>query len=298
MNIQQLRIVRETVRQKFNLTQVGQALFSSQSGVSRALKELEDELGLELFERNGKRLVGLSAAGLAAHATIERILLDIQSLRTLAAEQNASCGKANLILATTHSQARYALPLHLQGFVRDFPNIRLTLHQASPHEIVCLLKEGKADLGIASEYLQQANELDSLPWYQWQHAIIAPSEHPLMQCQAISLDKLAQYPLVTYHAGFAGRSQLDTCFSKAKITPDIVLTALDADVIKTYVGLGLGVGIIAAIAFQAQRDTALAMRPAGELFGMKNTVIAWHRERKLHSSAYQLIRRLLPENSI
>ncbi len=294
MNIQQLRIVREAIRHRFNLTEVGKALFTSQSGVSKSLKDLEDELGVELFERSGKRLVGLSPAGQATQEVVQRILLDIQSLQKIAA-QYAQSAKGNLVLATTHAQARYALPNYLKRFALDFPDVHLTLHQASPDEISQLLLEGGADIGIATEGLHQAEGLVTFPWYEWQHAIVAHKDHPIMQRQHITLHDLAEFPLITYHAGLTGRSRVDSAFQRAEVEPDIVLTALDADVIKTYVELGLGVGILADMAFNPERDQSLAMVKAGYLFGTNTTRLALRRDHVLRDFAYEFIARLAPE---
>lgn len=296
MNFQQLKIVREAVRQNFNLTEVGRVLFTSQSGVSKSLKDLEDELGIDIFSRTGKRLVGLTPAGESIIDVINRILLNTHNLQVMA-DQFSSKAKGNLILATTHTQARYALPKHLKRFVLDFPDVHLTLHQGSPQEIRDLLIDGTADIGIATEQLHLSEELITFPWYTWQHGIVAQDDHPITKRKNLSLEDLAEFPLITYHTGFTGRSHLDEAFQKAGLVPDVVLTALDADVIKSYVELGLGIGVVASIAFNPERDHGLKFIPAGHLFGESTTHIAVRRGHFLREYAYAFIERLSPQNT-
>jgi LysR family cys regulon transcriptional activator len=296
MNFQQLKIVREAVRQNFNLTEVGRVLFTSQSGVSKSLKDLEDELGIDIFARAGKRLVGLTPAGESVLDVINRILLNTHNLQVMA-DQFSSKAKGNLILATTHTQARYALPKYLKRFVLDFPDVHLTLHQGSPQEIRDLLVDGTADIGIATEQLHLSEELITFPWYNWQHGIIAPDDHPILKRESLTLESLAEFPLITYHSGFTGRSHLDEAFQNAGLEPDVVLTALDADVIKSYVELGLGLGVVASIAFNPERDHGLKFIPAGHLFGENITRIAVRRGHFLREYAYAFIERLSPQNT-
>lgn len=293
MNFQQLRIVREAVRQGFNLTEVGKTLFTSQSGVSKNIKELEDELGVELFVRRGKRLTGMTDAGQALLGVVERILLDARNLQRMAT-QFSNPSQGNLRLATTHTQARYALPEVVKGFTVDFPGVHLELHQGSPREIAELLVQGEVDIGIATESLDAVPELISFPWYAWQHGLLVQHDHPLAGNPRVTLEDLAAFPLITYHAGFTGRSHIDEAFQKAGLEPDIVLTAIDADVIKTYVEIGLGIGILASVAFDPARDTALELLPVGHLFGDNVARIAIRRGHYLRHYAYQFIERLAP----
>lgn len=293
MNFQQLRIVREAVRQGFNLTDVGKTLFTSQSGVSKNIKELEDELGVQLFVRRGKRLTGMTDAGEALLGVVERILLDSRNLQQIAAQfSNPAFG--NLRLATTHTQARYALPETIKGFTVDFPGVHLELHQGSPREIADLLVQGEVDIGIATEVLDDVPELITFPWYAWQHGLVVQHDHPLAKSQHLTLKDIAAFPLITYHSGFTGRSHIDQAFQNAGLEPDIVLTAIDADVIKTYVEIGLGIGILATMAFNPERDTDLVMLPVGHLFGDNMTRIAIHRGHYLRPFAYRFIERLAP----
>ncbi|MFC3531791.1 CysB family HTH-type transcriptional regulator [Vogesella facilis] len=287
MNFQQLRIIRETVRQNFNLTEVANALFTSQSGVSKHIKDLEDELGVELFVRKGKRFLGLTDPGKELLTIVERMLLDAGNIKRLA-EQFSQRDEGQLTIATTHTQARYALPKVVTAFKKAFPKVHLVLHQASPDELVRLLLAGEADIGIATEAVAEVAELVSFPYYSWHHAVIAPPAHPL-HGQQLSLETLADYPIVTYHQGFTGRAQIDRAFADAGLAPDIVMAALDADVIKTYVELELGVGIIASMAVDAQRDSQVRVVEGAPLFGHQTTRLAIRRGHYLRSYAYRFI---------
>ena len=287
MNFQQLRIIRETVRQNFNLTEVANALYTSQSGVSKHIKDLEDELGVELFVRKGKRFLGLTDPGKELLIIVERMLLDAGNIKRLA-EQFSLRDEGQLTIATTHTQARYALPKVVAAFKKAFPKVHLVLHQASPEELVRLLQSGDADIGIATEAVAEVPELVSFPYYGWYHSVIAPPDHPLHQ-QTLSLETLAEYPIVTYHQGFTGRAQIDRAFARAGLVPDIVMSALDADVIKTYVELELAVGIVASMAVDPQRDQVVKVVPGEPLFGQQTTRIAIRRGHYLRSYAYRFI---------
>ncbi|RMD01612.1 CysB family HTH-type transcriptional regulator [Aquitalea palustris] len=287
MNFQQLRIIRETVRQNFNLTEVANALYTSQSGVSKHIKDLEDELGVELFVRKGKRFLGLTDPGKELLIIVERMLLDAGNIKRLA-EQFSQRDEGQLTIATTHTQARYALPQVVTAFKKAFPKVHLVLHQASPEELVRLLQSGDADIGIATEAVAEVPELVSFPYYGWYHSVIAPPHHPLHQ-QTLSLETLAEYPIVTYHQGFTGRAQIDRAFARAGLVPDIVMSALDADVIKTYVELELAVGIVASMAVDPQRDQAVKVVAGEPLFGQQTTRIAIRRGHYLRSYAYRFI---------
>ena len=293
MNFQQLRIIRETVRRNFNLTEVGNALATSQSGVSKHILDLEDELGIELFVRKGKRLLGLTEPGKELLTIVERMLLDAKNIKQLG-EQFSQSDKGQLTIATTHTQARYALPNVVSQFKQRFPKVHLALHQGSPHEIVQMLLEGRADIGIATEALDQYPELVTFPYYGWHHTVVVPKGHPLEGKKNLSLEDIAEYPIVTYHEGFTGRKSVDETFSKAGITPDIVMSALDADVIKTYVELGLGIGIIASMAYQAERDTKLSLLDAGNLFETNTTRIALRKGYFLRGFTYEFIGLCIP----
>jgi LysR family cys regulon transcriptional activator len=294
MNLQQLRIIRETIRQDFNLTEVANALYTSQPGVSKHIKDLEDELGVEIFERRGKRLLGLTGPGQELSPVVERILLDTQNLRRIA-DQFANRETGHFVVATTHTQARYALPQVIKWFKTDYPKVHLTLHQGSPKEIAEMLVAGDADIGIATEGVSKVAELATFPCYHWHHAVIVPLDHPLLNEAEITLEKLAAFPLITYHEGFTGRGQIDQAFSSAGIVPDIVLSAIDADVIKTYVALGLGVGIVASMAFDEENDRQLRLLPIPELFPANTTRLAVRKGAYLRSYAYAFIEKVSVE---
>ncbi len=294
MNFQQLRIVRETVRQEFNLTEVANALYTSQPGVSKHIKDLEDELGIEIFVRRGKRLLGLTEPGKELVGVVERILLDTQNLRRIA-DQFASRETGHFVVATTHTQARYALPKIIQWFKADYPKVHLTLLQGSPQEIAELVVSGRADIGIATEAVNKVPELASFPYYSWHHAIIVPDGHPLLDCRPVTLEALAEYPVITYHEGFTGRAHVDAAFADAGVVPDIVLSAIDADVIKTYVGLGLGVGIVASVAYHPEQDRNLQLIEVPHLFPANTTHLAVRRGTYLRSYAHAFIEKVCPD---
>lgn len=288
MNFQQLRIIRETVKRQYNLTEVANALFTSQSGVSKHIKDLEDELGIEIFVRKGKRLLGLTDPGKGLVGIVERMLLDAKNIKQLA-DQFSQSDQGQLTIATTHTQARYALPPVVSEFKKAFPRVHLALHQGSPEETAHMLLDGRADLGIATESLSQFPELVTFPFYSWHHAVVTPKGHPLTQLQSITLEDVAEYPLVTYHTGFTGRQTVDAAFAQRNLTPDIVMSALDADVIKTYVELGLGVGIIASMAYQKDKDLSLALLESSHLFAQNTTRIAIRRGHYLRDYAYKFL---------
>lgn len=288
MNLQQLRIVRETVRQNFNLTEVAETLFTSQPGVSKHIKDLEDELGVELFIRKGKRLTGMTEPGKELIVIVERLLLDAQNIKQLAA-QFTNRDEGNLVVATTHTQARYVLPKIVKQFKDAFPKVHLVLHQGSPGEIVSMLQSGEADIGIATEALETADQIVSFPFYEWHHAVIVPRDHPLGLKSDLNLKDIAEYPVITYHEGFTGRSQIDKAFSRDGITPDIVMSALDADVIKAYVELGLGVGIVASIAISQVKDESLLLLDSRHLFHSNTALIGVRRGHYLRGFAYRFI---------
>jgi len=288
VNFQQLRIIRETVRRNFNLTDVANALHTSQSGVSKNIKDLEDELGVELFVRKGKRLLGLTEPGQELVGIVQRILLDTQNIKKLG-EQFSNKDRGQLTVATTHTQARYALPHIVTAFKKEFPKVNLVLHEASPSEIVAMLRDSRADIGIATEALQDTQDLAAFPWYSWHHSVVVPKGHPLTMQKQLTLEAIAEWPIVTYQSGFTGRSRIDEAFDKAELIPDIVMTALDADVIKAYVELELGIGIIASMAFSPERDVQLELLDATSLFSVNTSRIALRRGSYLRTYAYRFI---------
>ena len=294
MNFQQLRSVREAVRRGFNLTEVAEALFTSQPGVSRQIRELEEELGVTIFERSGKRLTGLTEPGNAILRIVERMLIEHENLKTAGQEYSGQTVGA-LTIATTHTQARYALPSVIRRFRDRYPKVRLHLNQSKPDEIAHAVMDGKADVGIATESLQGYAELLSFPCYQWHHIVVVPPEHALLDVRSIGLADLARHPIVTYEPGFTGRPHIDEAFAKHDLVPDIVLTAMDADVIKTYVAEGLGIGIIAEMAFNAEADRSLRAIDSRHLFASNMTRLAVRRGAYLRAYTYAFIELFAPQ---
>ena len=293
MNFQQLRSVRETVRRGFNLTEVASALFTSQPGVSRQIRELEEELGIVIFERNGKRLTGMTDPGKGILKIIDRLLVEAENLQQ-AAQEYAGQDSGMLTVAATHTQARYALPKVVQSFRRDFPEVRIALQQSAPDHIADWVLSGKADIGIATEGLSQFPDLVSFPCYRWSHLIVVPDGHPLLAHATIALEDLAAFPLITYDVGFTGRGHIDAAFAAAGVSTDIVLTAMDSDVIKQYVALGMGVGIVASMAFDHGRDKGLRAVEASHLFAPNVTRLALRRGAYLRAYAYRFIEQFAP----
>lgn len=288
MNFQQLRSVREALRCKFNLTEVAKALHTSQPGVSRQIRELEDELGVDLFVRAGKRLTSLTEIGLLIVPIIENMLKDAESLKR-AGEEFTQQASGRLSIATTHSQARYALPGAVRDFRQSYPKVSLTLHQGTPDQVAEMLISGEADIGIATEGLTDYDPLVALPCFRWTHSVIVTPGHELLDGAPLTLERLSKYPIITYNAGYTGRTHIDEAFEKAGLEIDLVITAMDADVIKTYVGLGLGVGIVASIAFDDERDRELRAIDAGHLFELNLTKLAIRRGAFLRSYVYDFI---------
>ena len=294
MKLQQLRYLVEVARQGLNVSEAAEVLHTSQPGVSKQVRLLEEELGITVFERNGKRLTGVTEPGKAVLEISQRILREADNLRRVG-EEYADEDAGSLNIATTHTQARYALPTVVSRFLERWPRVRLTLHQGSPTQIAEWTLSGEADLAIATESLDQYPALITLPCHQWGHAVIAPAGHPLLDDKSLSLAALAKWPLVTYDPAFSGRSRINRAFERAGLSPNVVLAAIDADVIKTYVSLGLGLGIIARMAFDAQRDTGLVALDAEHLFGANTTRIGLRRGSYLRRYEYDFIERFAPQ---
>lgn len=293
MNFQQLRSVREALRRDFNLTDVANTLFTSQPGVSRQIRELEDELGVTIFDRAGKRLTGLTEPGREVVKVIERLLIEQENLKSVAHDFSAR-DLGRLTIATTHTQARYALPVVVQAFRQQFPQVQLNLQQGSPEHIAEWVASGKADIGIATENLSNDARLATFAGYRWSHVIVVPPGHPLTAIARPTLEDIAQYSIITYDNGLTGRSRIDEAFDQAGITPEIVLTAMDADVIKTYVVAGLGVGIIASVAFDAEEDRKLVSVSAEHLFASNMTRVAIRKGAYLRNFSVAFIEMFAP----
>ena len=296
MKLQQLRYIVEIRRQGLNVSEAAESLFTSQPGISKQVKLLEDELGVTIFERSGKRFSGLTEPGKAILAIAERILREADNLKR-ASSDFASGTTGRLVLAATHTQARYALPVVVRDFVARHPTLKLEMHQGSPTQIAEWVVAGEADIGIATEALDQYPQLITLPVRQWSHCVIAPEGHPILESVPLALDELARWPLITYDTAFTGRSRINRAFERIGAVPNIVLTALDSDVIKTYVSLGLGLGIISALAFDAQRDAGLVGVDAAHLFESNTTRLALRRGTFLRRHDYDLIELFAPHLS-
>ncbi len=293
MNLQQLRYLHEIVRQGLKISDAADALYTSQPGVSKQIKLLEEELGIEIFVRNGKRITAITEPGKAILEIAERVLHETNNLRRVSEEFHAH-DSGTLTIATTHTQARYALPPVVKQFIKRYPKVQLSLHQGSPSQIVQQVLGGAADIGIATESLELYDELVTLPCYEWNHCVITPPKHPLLAERKLTLEKIAQYPIVTYDFAFSGRGKINAAFQARNLTPNIVLTAIDADVIKTYVELGLGIGIVARMAYIPERDRHLQMLEAAHLFEPSTTRIAIRKNEYLRGYAYEFIELFAP----
>ena len=293
MNFQQLRYVRETVRRGLNLTEAANALHTSQPGVSKQIRELENELGFEIFVRRGKRMSAVTEPGKVVLGIIERVLQEADNLKR-AAHDFSDQDTGGLTIATTHTQARYALPRVVGEFKRRYPKVHLTLQQGNPLQLAQMVQAGAADIAIATETLDDFPGLLALPGYTWSHCVVVPPKHPLLKIGPLTLESLAKYPIVTYDAAFTGRTHIDAAFAARGLAVDVVLSAIDADVIKTYVELGLGVGIIAAMAFDAKRDLKLRALECAHLFRSNTTRVAVKRGSLLRGYAYEFIELFAP----
>ena len=296
MKLQQLRYLCEVARRDLSVSAAAQALFTSQPGVSKQVKGLEEELGIEIFVRNGKRLVSITEPGRAVIAIAERILADAANLKR-AGEDFAGEKFGTLTIATTHTQARYALPKAVAAFKRRYPKVQLFIHQGNPTQICEQVARGEADLCVATEHIAEHPGLAALPCYRWNRCIVVPARHPLLKARPLTLEEVAKYPIVTYDFAFANRSVVNRAFEQRGLAPQVVLTAFDADVIKTYVELGLGVGIMAAMAFDAKRDRQLRSIDAAHLFPSSTTRLGIKRGAYLRRYAYDFIELFAPNLS-
>jgi LysR family transcriptional regulator, cys regulon transcriptional activator len=295
MNLQQLRAVRETVRQGHSLTRAADVLLTTQPSLSKALAELENELGFQVFERRGKRILGLTTPGKQVLQSAERVLAEVDNLGKIGKDFGTD-ESGRLTIATTHTQARYFLPSVVAKFRQRYPKVRLAILQGTPQQIAQWVESGAADCGVATEALARYDALVTLPAYSWHHVAIAAPSHPVFK-QTISLKTLARHPLITYETAFAGRSQIDHAFEAQGIQPNIVLEAIDADVIKTYVNLGMGVGIVSSVAYDAKIDTQLRAEPLLSLFGTHWTRVGLRRGVMLRGFVHTFLHLLVPNLS-
>lgn len=296
MNIQQLRYAAEIAKRGLNVSEAAAALHTSQPGVSRQVRSLEEELGVAIFRRQGKRLVAVTEAGREILAGIDRILAEIAGLKAIG-EEHAHEGRGHLTVAVTHTQARYALPRVVTAFKKRYPEVRLKLLQGSPHQLARLVIDGEADLAIATEALADYPELVSIPGYQWHHMVVVPAGHALAKARTLTLEAIAKHPVVTYDPSFTGRSAIDRAFAQRGLAPEIALTALDSDVIKSYVALGLGVGIVSSMAVARAREEGLEALDAAHLFPTQVTRLAFRRGAWLRGFTVEFVRLFSPHTS-
>lgn len=294
MKLQQLRYVHEVVRQGLNISHAAEKLHTSQSGVSKQIQLLEEELCLHIFKRHGKRLTGITETGGVIVAMAGRVLREIDNIKRVGEEFNKK-DQGALTVATTHTQARYRLPAIVTAFMRRYPNIELHIHQGTPSQVAEQVVRGEADIGIATEVINSYEKLLSMPCYQWNRCVITQPGHPLLANPPLTLEKIAGYPLITYDFAFTGGSLVNKVFAEAGLQPNVVFTALDADVIKTYVSLGLGIGLMAGIAYNAERDSYLGMLDASHLFPPSTTYLGISRDTYLRGFMYEFIQLLGPQ---
>jgi LysR family transcriptional regulator, cys regulon transcriptional activator len=294
MKLQQLRYLVEVAKQGLNVSEAAEKLHTSQPGISKQIRLLEDELGIQIFIRNGKRVVSVSDPGKEVLKISERILREAQNLKRVGDEFSRE-SEGSLTIATTHTQARYALPDAITAFMQRYPAVRLSIKQGSPTQICDMVVSGEADLAIATEGIALYKELAMLPCYEWNRGVVVPNDHPLLELdRPISLQDIARYPIITYDFAFTGRSKINKAFAAESLSPTVALTAIDTDVIKTYVRLGLGIGIIATMAFEPEHDAGLQIIDASHLFEPSTTKVGIRRDAYLRGFAYTFIELFAP----
>lgn len=293
MKLQQLRFLREIAYQDLNLSKAAKSLHTSQPGISKQIQLLEQELGVDIFMRHGKRIINFTPAGEAIIKIAERMLQDAENLKKIGQEFTHDTG-GTLTIATTHTQARYALPPIIKQFTDHHPKVRLVLRQGNPTQIATLVSSGEADIAIATEAISLFQELIMLPCYQWNRCVVVPPKHPLLKLKKLSLAAISKHPIITYDFAFTGRTKINQAFEAQGLTPNVVLTAIDADVIKTYVELGLGIGILAKMAYDPERDKHLESIDAGHLFEPSTTRIGISRNSYLRSYVFDFIHMFAP----
>ena len=293
MKLQQLRYICEVERHNLNVSATAQSLFTSQPGISKQIRLLEDELGVEIFARSGKHLTHVTPAGKSILESAHEVLLKVDGIKRKAQEYTDET-IGSLSIATTHTQARYALPKVINGFIGRYPDVALHMQQGTPKQISTLASEGEVDFAIATEAIEQFSDLLMMPCYHWNRCVVVPKDHPLAQVERLTLEELARHPIVTYVFGFTGRSKLDEAFTQANLAPKVVFTAVDSDVIKAYVRLGLGVGIIASMAYEAELDSDLVALDASHLFAYSTTNIGFRKGTFLRGYMFDFIEAFAP----
>ena len=296
MKLQQLRCVFQIVQSEFNISKASEALSTSQPGVSKQIKLLEDEIGIKIFQRNGKRLVNLTEPGELVLSSIETILQESNNIKVIS-EEYIEKDQGTFTIATTHTQARYKLPKVVEEFVKKYPKINLNIHQGNPSQVTDQIINGGADVGIATESINLSEDIHTIPCYQWNRCVVMPKNHPLTEVRKITLEDLAAYPMITYDYAFTGSTIVSEVFKNANIEPNIMLTAIDADVIKTYVSLNMGIGLIAEMAFDVTTDYPMVSRDVSHLFPLSTTYIGIRRENFLRKYTSDFIRMFIPKAS-
>jgi LysR family transcriptional regulator, cys regulon transcriptional activator len=296
MKLHQLKYVHEVARLGLNISAAATALHTSQPGVSKQIQLLEDELNLQIFQRNGKRLTGITEPGQLIVKLAASVLLEMQNIKRVGDEfSNVETG--TLTIATTHTQARYKLPTAVKQFTESYPQVKLNIHQGNPSQVTAQVASGEADIGIATEAISLDEKLICLPCYEWNRCVVAPKNHPLLAEKTLTLATIARYPLITYDFAFTGSTLVSKVFHDAGVTPNVVLTAIDADVIKTYVSLGMGVGLIANMAYDEMRDKELVRLDCSHLFPASTTYIGFRKDAFLRAYVYAFIALLAPQHN-
>ena len=296
MKLQQLRCISQIVQSEFNISKASEVLNTSQPGVSKQIKLLEEEIGIKIFQRNGKRLIGLTEPGKTVLGSIEAILQESNNIKVIS-EEYIQKDQGTFTIATTHTQARYKLPNVVEEFVKKYPKINLNIHQGNPSQVTEQIISGKADVGIATESINLSDDIHTIPCYQWNRCIVMPKNHPLTKARRITLENLALYPMITYDYAFTGSTIVSEVFKNANIEPNIMLTAIDADVIKTYVSLNMGIGLIAEMAYDKNKDYPLVSRDVSHLFPQSTTYIGIRRENFLRKYTSDFISMFIPQTS-
>lgn len=293
MKLHQLRYIREVARQRLNVSAAAEALHTSQPGVSKQIQLFEEELNLQVFKRNGKRLIGVTEPGSIILEMAERVLHEMENIRRVG-EEFSHEDSGNLVIAATHTQARYRLPAAVKAFMEAYPKVHLIIHQGNPTQVSEQVVRGEADIGLATEAISKYDELVTLPCYRWNRCVVVPQGHPLVDDAPLTLEKIARYPVVTYDFAFAGGSMVNRVFAEHGLELNVALTAIDSDVIKTYVELGLGVGLLARMAYNPERDRNLVMLDASHLFPDSTTHLGIRRDAYLRGYQYAFINAIAP----
>jgi LysR family cys regulon transcriptional activator len=293
MKLHQLRYLHEVARQNLNISNAAEVLFTSQPGVSKQIQLFEEELGLQIFQRKGKRLTGITEPGAEILALAAKVILDVENIKRVG-DEFSHVETGTLTIATTHTQARYKLPAAVKDFMTNYPQVKLNIHQGNPSQVAEQVASGEADIGIATEAISSFENILCLPCYQWNRCVVVPHGHPLLADGTLTLEKLAAYPLITYDFAFTGGTLVSKIFSDADLSSNVVLTAIDADVIKTYVTLGLGVGLLADMAYDSERDANLVRVDVSHLFPDSTTYLGVRKDAFLRGYMYGFIELIAP----